>query len=60
LGPDFYLLKKAITQMKSKDVKRWFSMPILCPESTLEKKFFKKFHAKQFINDSSAREIKKN
>lgn len=50
-GSDFYLLKKAIERMNRNDVKKWFSLTILCPENTLKKKYYEKFHAKQFIKN---------
>lgn len=50
-GSDFYLLKKAIERMNRNDVKKWFSLTILCPENTLKKKYYEKFHAKQFITN---------
>ncbi|NBW99790.1 hypothetical protein EBR03_09500 [bacterium] len=49
LGPDFSLLKKAIQDMKASDIRRWFSLPILCPENTLKKEYYEKFAAKQYI-----------
>lgn len=48
-GSDFYLVKKAVPLMKKENVKKWFSSKILCPETTLEKNYYKKFNAKQFI-----------
>jgi hypothetical protein len=50
-GADFYLLKKAIQEMEMKNVKKWFSLSILCPENTLKKKYYEKFHAQQFIKN---------
>jgi len=48
---DFYLVKKAVQMMKKKDVIKWFSSKILCPETTLKKDYFNKFHAKEFIKN---------
>ena len=49
MGADFYLVKRAIQKMKEKDIKNWFSVPILCPENKLKNKYYEKFNAKQFI-----------
>lgn len=48
-GADFYLFKKAVAVMKTSDVKKWASHAILCPQVTLEKPYYKKYNAAQFI-----------
>jgi len=48
-GADFSLLRKAVSQMKDADVKKWFSKRILCPKQTLDKPYYQKLNAIQFI-----------
>jgi len=51
MGADFYLIKKAVKQMSEKDIRKWFSSPILCPKKTLEKDYYRKFGAKEYIKN---------
>jgi hypothetical protein len=51
MGADFYLVKRAIQEMKPNDIKNWFSLPIICPENKLKKKYYEKFNAPAFIKN---------
>jgi hypothetical protein len=46
---DFYLLEKAVKQMSTTQLKKFFQQPILCPSKTLQSAFYKKRGAKEII-----------
>jgi hypothetical protein len=46
---DFYLLEKAVKQMSTAQLRKFFQQPILCPTKTLQNAFYKKRGAKEII-----------